>query len=124
MREIFIYMNPLDNLTKQKLPNATLVLILGILSIPTCCLYFGLPGLALGVTSLIFYGKDINLYRSNPEMYTEASLSNLKGGRVCAIIGIVLSSLAILSVIIGIAMFGWAAMNDPEELKRILERYQ
>ncbi len=117
-------MNALDNQMKQKLPNSTLVLVLGILSIPTCCIYFGLPSLALAIIALVFYGKDMNLYQANRESYTESSVSNLKGGRICAIIGLVLSAVILLLSLFALSMFGWEALNDPEEMKRILEQYQ
>ncbi len=78
---------------KTKLPNATLVLILGIASILTCCCY-GIVGLTLGIIALIFAKKDVKLYKENSELYLD--YSNLKIGKVLAIIGIVLSSIYLL----------------------------
>ncbi len=80
---------------KQKLPNATAVLVLGILSIITCCCY-GIIGLVLGIVALVLAKKDNELYNANPELY--ANYSNLKTGRILAIIGIVLSSIYVLSM--------------------------
>ena len=74
---------------KQKLPNATAVLVLGILSILTCCCW-GVIGLILGIVALILAKKDIALYIENPEQYD--GYSNINTGRVFAVIGIVLSS--------------------------------
>lgn len=74
---------------KQKLPNATAVLILGILSIITCCCY-GVVGLTLGIVALVLYKKDLSRYLEQPELYSD--YNNLNIGRVLAIIGIVLSS--------------------------------
>ena len=54
---------------KQKLPNGTLILILGILSIITCCCY-GI-GLILGIIALVLAKKDIVLYATNPELYSD-----------------------------------------------------
>ena len=42
---------------QQKLPNATAVLVLGILSIVTCCCY-GIPGIVAGIIGLVLYKKD------------------------------------------------------------------
>ncbi len=78
---------------KQKLPNANAVLILGILSILTCCC-MGVIGLVLGVLALNLAKKDSVLYNQNPELYT--NYSNISTGRVLAIIGIVLSAIYLL----------------------------
>lgn len=81
---------------KQKLPNATAVLILGILSILTCCCW-GIIGLILGIVALVLAKKDIQLYNENPEIYS--GYSNLNIGRVLAIIGIILSSIYLIFTI-------------------------
>ena len=78
---------------RQKLPNATAVLILGILSILTCCCW-GIIGLILGIVALILAKKDTALYNTNPELYE--GYSNINIGRVLAIIGIVLSSIYLI----------------------------
>ena len=46
-----------NELTNQKLPNATAVLVLGILSIVTCCCY-GVVGLILGIIALVLAKKE------------------------------------------------------------------
>lgn len=81
---------------KQKLPNATAVLVLGILSILTCCCW-GIIGLILGIVALILAKKDIALYIENPELYD--GYSNINTGRVLAIIGIILSTLYLIFTI-------------------------
>ena len=78
---------------KRKLPNGTTVLILGIASIITCCCY-GIVGLILGIIALVLAKKDLVLYQENPELY--ANYSNLKIGRILAIIGIVLSAIYVI----------------------------
>ena len=78
---------------KQKLPNATAVLILGILAILTCCCY-GIIGLILGIVALVLAKKDTALYIENPELYE--GYSNINTGKVLAIIGIILSSIYLL----------------------------
>ncbi|WP_161531165.1 CCC motif membrane protein [Riemerella anatipestifer] len=107
---------------KQNLPNATLVLVLGILSILGCCCY-GVPGIILGVVALVMYKKDNQLYLANPELY--ANYSNLTTGRVLAIIGIVLSALNVLAYVALIILFGFEALTDQELLQeRIQEMIQ
>lgn len=78
---------------KRQLPNGTAVLILGILSIITCCCW-GVIGLALGIIALVLAKKDMALYAENPELYT--NYSNINTGRILAIIGIVLSAIYLI----------------------------
>ena len=78
---------------KRKLPNGTAVLVLGILSIITCCCY-GIIGLILGIIALVLAKKDTALYAESPELYSD--YANLNAGRIMAIIGIVLSAVYLL----------------------------
>ncbi len=91
---------------KQQLPNATLVLIFGIASIVTCFCY-GFLGLVFGIIALVLAKKAKELYLANPELYT--GYENLNAGRICAIIGTILSSLYLL-IIIGYIIFMGALM--------------
>ena len=50
---------------QQKLPNATLILIFGIISIVTCCCY-GL-GLIFGIVAIVMAGKAPKVYKGKPE---------------------------------------------------------
>ncbi|MBI2731099.1 MAG: hypothetical protein HYX40_10165 [Sphingobacteriales bacterium] len=72
----------------MQLPNATAVLVLGILSIVICG-FLGIIGLVLG-------NKDLSLYKANPGIYSEASLSSVKSGRICSIIGLCLWGIGII----------------------------
>lgn len=74
------------------LPNANTVLVLGISSIPACCC-FGLPGIILGIIAVFLSLKDQKLYFENVDLFKESSYKNLEAGKICAIIGIILSSL-------------------------------
>lgn len=104
---------------QQSLPNATAVLVLGIVSIVVCCCYGG--GVILGGIALYLASKDRKLYRANPDMYTAKSYSNLNTGRICAIIGLVLSASYILMIVIFGSMFGWDAFSDPQILQERME---
>lgn len=92
---------------QKKLPNSVAVLVLGIISIPTCFCY-GIVGLACGIIAIVLANKDLSLYESNPQDYELASFNNLKAGRICAIIGTSLSALYLLYVIIVLAFLGTA----------------
>ena len=105
---------------QQALPNATIVLILGILSIVTCCCY-GVIGLILGIVALVLSKKDRTLYAANIAYYTESSFKNLNAGRVCAIIGLVLNILYLLISIAVIAMFGFATLSDQDAMRQAME---
>lgn len=81
------------------LPNSTLVLILGILSLIFCWCY-GFVGLILGIIAVALSGSSRRMYRENPENYFESSYKNLSAGRVCGIIGICISALIVVFVIL------------------------
>ena len=95
---------------KQKLPNGTAILILGILSIITCCCY-GI-GVILGIIALVLAKKDIALYAANPELYSD--YKNVNTGKILAIIGIVLNAIYLAFVIWMIYTFGYDNLNNPE----------
>ena len=96
----------MENIPSQKdLPNATAILILGILSIIGCWVH-GIPGLILSIIAIVLAGKDLKRYHRAPERYTVNSLGNLKAGRICAIIGLILSSIVFIVVLIYFLIFG------------------
>lgn len=101
--------NPVN---QQSLPNATGVLVLGILSIVFCFCY-GIVGAALGIIALVLAGKANKLYQNSPELYTESSYKNMKAGKVCGIIGLALSSLYLIYFIIIIAFYGTLLSSMP-----------
>jgi hypothetical protein len=82
---------------QEPLPNATAILVLGILSILVCQL--------LGIAALIMANNSLALYRQNPERYSESSYNNVKAGKICGIIGIVLIAVFICLAIAGVGVF-------------------
>lgn len=105
---------------KRKLPNATAVLVLGILSICTCCCY-GIVGLILGIVALVLASKDMKLYLESPELYS--NYSNLNIGRILAIIGIALSAITLVANIYFYTVVGEEGMQDfLENLKTKVEQ--
>lgn len=99
---------------QESLPNATAVLVLGIISIVGCFCY-GVVGFICGIIALVLARKDMQSYKAMPSRFTSASYSNLKGGRVCAIIGVVLSSIYFVVALIIIATIGLAALSHPDQ---------
>ena len=73
---------------QQEVPNAVAALVLGICSLVIC--FFG-P--ILGTIGLVMSGTGKKAYEANPGMYKESSYKNLKAGRICSIIGIILGAL-------------------------------
>lgn len=92
------------NINLPPVPNAVAVLVLGILSIVTCACY-GFPGVILGIIALVLAKKGKKAYDLNPEAYSPSSLSNLNGGKICAIIGLIVSSLHALVYVFYIILF-------------------
>ncbi len=103
-----------QNQTQEQLQNSTLILVLGILSIVTCCCY-GVIGLILGIVTLVLAKKATAIYAENPDLYT--GFQNVKTGKILAIIGLVLSAIYLLFSIWAIMTFGWEALQDQELLQ-------
>lgn len=96
----------------QKLPNATAVLILGIISIVTCCCY-GIFGLIAGGVGLMLANKDMKLYQANPDQFS--NFNNLKIGRILCIIGLILSALYLIYVIFLFSTLGMEGIQQMQE---------
>lgn len=111
-------------IVQETLPNAAGVLALGILSIVSavCCCGFLFPlSLALGIIGWVMGNKGLSLYKEAPESYTRSSYSNLNAGRICSIIGVVLSILLIVYLYVSISsMGGWDAYM--EEMQTAIEK--
>lgn len=105
---------------EQKLPNSTLILVFGILSIVTCCCY-GIVGLILGIVAVILANGATKIYSENPEAYT--GYNNVKTGKILAIIGIVLSALYIVFVVWAITTFGWDTLQNQDLMQERMREF-
>ncbi len=92
--------------TKQPLPNATAVLVLGILSIVCSCFFVGL---VLGIIGLVLSKQGRRMYKENPSLYE--GYSNLNAGYIMSIIGTCLGGLYVVYWIIIVAIMGGTAMS-------------
>jgi magnesium-transporting ATPase (P-type) len=90
--------------SQQNLPNSTTVLVLGILSIVFSSWYFSIAGIILGIIALVLAQKDLLLFHAEKSRYTLSSYNNLKAGRICAIIGLVVA--IIFFIIFILILFG------------------
>ena len=106
---------------KRNLPNGTAVLVLGIMSIVTCCCY-GFIGLTLGIIAVVLANKDLKLYQESPELYL--NYKNLSIGKVLGIIGIVLSSLFLIVVIYAEIFVGEAGLKKFQDNLMEKAKYQ
>ena len=104
---------------QEKLPNATPVLVLGVLSIIICFCY-GI-GAILGGIGLYLANKDIKMYNENPNRYS--NLSNVKTGKVLCIIGLILSVLFLIYLIWFISVVGMDALQDPELMQERMREF-
>ena len=104
---------------RRELPNSTLILVFGILSIIGCCCY-GVAGIIFGIIALVMAKRAMEIYNADPELYT--GYQNVKTGRILAIIGLVLSGLSIISTIIAIIFYG--GLEGVQEMQEeILREY-
>ena len=103
---------------QQKLPNSTLILVFGIISIVTCCCY-GVLGLIFGIIAMVMAKKATETYVANPELYT--GYQNVKTGKILAIIGIILNVIYLIFNIYILATLGTEGiMNMNQEF---MEQY-
>lgn len=119
---------PLDQeiQSQRPLPNATATLILGIASIPLCCCMNGTVSIIAAVVALVISGKDRKRYFDNPDVFSRSSYKNLNAGRICAIIGLILGGLALISIIIAISMglVSGFFTTDPQEFEEMIKRFE
>ena len=77
-------------------PEATMIMILGIVSIVLGCNGIGL---VLGIISVVKANKALQEAGRTPGQWSENSLGNLRTGKICGTIGIVLGSLAVVGIL-------------------------
>jgi hypothetical protein len=99
---------PVAPVARVPIPNSQGILILGIFSLVTtfCCGGIGFVGLVLGIIAVVMSTKAMDTYQQNPKAYSESSLKNVNGGRICGIIGIVVNGAIILFGIIWLIIMG------------------
>jgi hypothetical protein len=95
-------------MTKQKLPNGTLIYIFAILSCTLFC--FGGISIILAATSLFLAKKSETIYKDNPSHYI--NIDKIKKGKIIAIIGLVLNLIIIGITIWTLVTIGWDAWSD------------
>ncbi|ASK30219.1 hypothetical protein CEY12_08885 [Chryseobacterium sp. T16E-39] len=94
----------------QKLPNATTVLVLGIVAILGSCCCNGIVGVICGLIGMNLFNKDNALYQKDPSLYSD--YDNLKVGRILCIIGLVIGILSLAYMIFVLSTVGWSGYMD------------
>jgi len=105
-----------SNGPKIDLPNATVILVLGIISIIGCCCTYGVIGIICGIIALVMGKTATDLFNSNPGKYTESSNKNVNAGKICAWIGLIPSCLYLIFSLWLIATLGFSGLSDPNTI--------
>ena len=90
----------LDIEEKPQIPNATTVLVLGILSIVLFCFF----GWVLGIIGIILGNKSRKLYSKNPTGYR--GYGSLQAGWIMSIIGLCVSGMYFIWTLIYFLIWG------------------
>jgi hypothetical protein len=83
---------------QPEVPNATAVLVLGIISI-VGALCYGIVGLICGIIALYLAAQAKKAHEADPLRYSTSSYNNMNAGRICALIGTILSVLFLIGMI-------------------------
>lgn len=93
---------------QEKLPNATTIIVLGIFGY-LCCCFAGFGVIPSGIAFLMAR-KSEKIYEENPELYH--NISQIKTGKIVALIALILSGLVVLNFIYTVATGGWGEFNE------------
>ncbi len=102
---------------KEKLPNGTLIVILGILGY-LCCCFFGF-GLIPSAIAFFLARKSEKLYSENPEAYD--NFSQIKTGKIVALIALILNILMIVRVVYVLTSGDWE--ENMERSREMMEQW-
>jgi len=96
---------------KQDLKNAKKSQVMGIISLVCACLCCcGMLTPIFGFLSYSWGKKAVNLYESNPELYTEKSYKQAKTGKITGLIAGILGSIGFVLSIVYYLIYGMAAL--------------
>ncbi len=100
---------------QQKLPNATMIIVLGILGYLCCCF----AGLGIIPSAIAFFmaRKSESIYKENPEAYD--NMSQIKTGKIVALIALVINTLYLARVAYVLMTGDWDELQ--EEFTRAYE---
>ena len=101
----------MNDQVQQKLPNATIALVLGIISFIACCCSMGIGGFIFSGIAYYLVLKDTKLYTEDPDAYS--NFSQLNTAKIIAIIGLILAALSFIYSVYQIwSIGGWDAYME------------
>lgn len=106
---------------QQKLPNATMIIVLSIFGYLCCCF----AGIGIIPSGIAFYmaNKSQKMYEANPELYD--NYSTIKTGKIVAMIALILNVLMVVKLIYNVATGGFDAVQEQwDEMMRQIEAAQ
>ncbi|PKR80795.1 hypothetical protein CW751_08485 [Brumimicrobium salinarum] len=98
--------------TLKQAPNSKIILVLGILSIFPGSFSFGLLGIILSIIALSLASGSQEQIKSTSMQYNTQSLNRLKTGKICAMIGLILSILFFFSLMIYALYFSASLLGE------------
>lgn len=106
---------------QQKLPNATMIIVLSILGY-LCCCFAGIGIIPSGI-AFFMANKSQKMYEANPELYD--NYSTIKTGKIVAMIALILNVLMVVKLIYNVATGGFDTVQEQwDEMMRQIEAAQ
>jgi len=99
-----------SNSSYLDIPKSKEILTLGILSLTSAvlCAGFLVVGFILSIICMVKSQEAMNLYKQNPNVYSEKSYKDLNAGRIMGIIGLILNSLIVFFLFIALVLSSFA----------------
>jgi len=101
----------------RNLPNATVIIVLGIFGY-LCCCFSGLGIIPAGIAYILAIQSQ-KLYNENPEEFL--NYDQIKTGKIVALIALILNVLIIIRIIYVISTVGWDEMM--EQSREMMEQW-
>ncbi|TKG96057.1 hypothetical protein EYV94_07165 [Puteibacter caeruleilacunae] len=89
---------------QMPLPNANLILSMGVLSL-VLLLCFQTVAAVIAIITFILAYKETQAYQSNPGVYTAKSFQQVNSGKLCAIVTLAISIIIAVAAALGILHF-------------------
>ncbi len=102
---------------QQKLPNATIIIILGVLGY-LCCCFAGFGIIPAGIAFFLAM-KSEKIYAEDPDLYD--NMSQIKTGKIVALVALILSSLMLIRFIYVLSTGDWDSIM--EQSREMMEQY-
>ncbi|MGB5554230.1 MAG: CCC motif membrane protein [Flavobacteriaceae bacterium] len=102
---------------QRKLPNETLIIVLGIFGF-ICCCFAGIGAIPAGI-GYFLATKSEKIYAENPDQYD--NLSQIKTGKIIALIALIISVLMLVRFIYVISTSDWDSIM--EQSREMMEEW-